>query len=195
MSSLSKAFDKALSHYEKKEYADAERGADAILEAYPDFRSAVFLKAVILDEMGKSSEADQYYLKAGPLFSLWIRLALQLQEADPARALRYFEKSRSLDSENNLIWYGMGSSYERLGRLDEAKKCFQKMSLRREVVSKLLPPLGFLIIMSTGSVAMFKHGDRTLASLVVLSAVVCLLWLKREGGRLVEMMKKQFRYR
>jgi len=193
--SIRKALDKALSHYEKKQYADAERGADVLLEAYPDFSRALFLKAIILEETGRSAEADQYYRKAGPLFPLWLRLALQLQKTDPERALKYFEKASSMDPENNLIWYGMGNIYERLGKLGEAKKCFQRMSMQRDIVSRLLSPLGFFIIMAAGSVAMLKHGDKALSSLVILSAIICLLWLKRDGGRILEMMKKRNKYR
>ncbi len=195
MASLRKALDKALSHYEKKEYAEAERGADALIEAYPDFTSAIFLKAVILEETGRKGEAEKYYGKCGPLYPLWYRLALQLQEADPERALKYFDKASSLDTGNNMIWYGMGSLYERLGKFDEARKCFRKISLQRDVVARLLSPLGFLIIMIAGSIAMLKHGDKAFASLVILSAIVCLFWLKRDGGHVLQMMIKQRKYR
>jgi len=195
VASIRKALDKALSHYGKKEYADAERGADVVLEAYPDFTRALFLKAVILEETGRSGQADEFYRKAGPLFPMWFRLALQLQKTDPERALKYFAKVSTMDPNDNMIWYGMGSIYERLGYHDEAKKCYQKMSLKREIVSRLLSPIGFFIIMAAGSVAMLKHGDKALASLVILSAIVCLYWLKRDGGRVLEMMKKRNKYR
>ena len=195
MASIRKALDKALSHYGKKEYADAERGADVVLEAYPDFTRALFLKAVILEETGRSGQADEFYRKAGPLFPMWFRLALQLQKTDPERALKYFAKVSAMDPDDNMIWYGMGSIYERLGNHDEAKKCYQKMSLKREIVSRLLSPIGFFIIMAAGSVAMLKHGDKALASLVILSAIVCLYWLKRDGGRVLAMMKKRNKYR
>jgi len=35
---------------------------------------------------------------------LWYRLALQLQEADPERALKYFEKISVMDARNNMVW-------------------------------------------------------------------------------------------
>jgi hypothetical protein len=195
VASITKALDKALSHYEKKQYAEAERGADALLEAYPDFNRAIFLKAVILEETGRKGEAEKYYGKCGPLYPLWYRLALQLQEADPERALKYFDKVSTLDTGNNMVWYGMGSLYERLGKLDEARKCFRKISLQRDVVARLLSPIGFLIIMIAGSIVMIKHGDKAFASLVILSAIVCLFWLKRDGGHVLQMMIKQRKYR
>jgi tetratricopeptide (TPR) repeat protein len=193
--SISKTLDKALSHYEKKEYAEAERGADALIEAYPDFNRSIFLKAVILEETGRKDEADKYYEKCGPLYPLWYRLALQLQEADPERALKYFEKVSAVDEENNMVWYGMGSLYERTGKLEEARKCFQKISLQRDDVARLLSPIGFLIIMVTGSIMMLKHGDKAFASLVILSAIVCLFWLKRDSGRVLQMVIKRRKYR
>jgi len=193
--SITKALDKALSHYEKREYAEAERGTDALLEAYPDFNRSIFLKAVILEETGRKGEAEKYYEKCGPLYPLWYRLALQLQEADPERALKYFEKASAVDTGNNMVWYGMGNIHERLGQLEEARKCFRKISLQRDDVARLLSPLGFLIIMITGSIMMLRHGDKAFASLVILSAIVCLFWLKRDGGRVLQMMMKRRKYR
>jgi hypothetical protein len=64
----------------------------------------------------------------------------------------------------------------------------------KEVVSKLLSPIGFLIIMVAGSIAMFKRDNTGLAWLVVASGVVCLFWLKRDGGRALQMMQKKRKY-
>ncbi len=195
MTSMRKALDKALSNYEKKEYVEAERGADALIEAYPDFNRAIFLKAVILEETGRKGEAEKYYGRCDQLHSLWYRLALQLQEADPERALKYFDKVSTVDAGNNMVWYGMGSLYERLGKFDEARKCFQNISLQRDVIARLLSPIGFLIIMVTGSIMMLKHGDNAFALLVILSAIICLFWLKRDGGQVLQMLIKQRKYR
>ncbi len=195
MKSIRKALDKALSHFEKKEYSEAERGADALIEAYPDFNRAIFLKAVILEETGRRGEAEKYYGKCEQLHSLWYRLALQLQEADPERSLKYFDKVSAVDAGNNMVWYDMGNLYERLGKFSEARKCFQKISVQRDVIARLLSPLGFLIIMVTGSIMMLKRGDTAFASLVILSAIICIFWLKRDGGRVLRMLIKQRKYR
>jgi len=194
MESLRKTLEKTLQFYEKKDYGNAEKGADEMLAANPDFPRALFLKAVIFDETGKTDKAEEYYRKAGSVSLLWLRLALQLQVSDPERALRYFKKVNEIDPENNLIWFSMGEIYEKLGRSDEARKSFNNISLMKEVVSKLLSPLGFLIIMIAGSIAMFNRGNTGLGSLVVASGVVCLLWLKRDGGRVIKMMLKKKKY-
>jgi thioredoxin-like negative regulator of GroEL len=195
MISIRKALDKALSHYEKKEYDEAERVADALTEAYPEFSRAIFLKAVILEETGRKEEAEKYYARCDRLHSLWYRLALQLQESDPERALKYYDKVSTLDPQNNMIWYGMGGLYERLGKFEEARKCFQKISLQRDVIARVVSPIGFLIIMVTGSIMMLKRGDSLFASLVILSAIICLFWLKRDGGQVLQMMIKKRKYR
>ncbi len=194
MESLRKKLEKTLELYEKKDYDNAEKGADEMLAANPEFPRALFLKAVILDETGRTEKAEEYYRKAGSTSLLWLRLALQLQEIDPERALRYFNKVKELDPENNLIWFSMGNVYEKLGRLDEARKSFNNISLMKEIVSKLLSPLGFLIVMVAGSIAMFNRGNAGLGSLVVLSGIVCLVWLKRDGGRVIQMMRKKKKY-
>lgn len=181
--------------YEKKDYGNAEQGVDAMLATHPDFNRALFLKAVILEETGRAGEAEQYYRKAGPVSLLWLRLALQLQDSDPERALRYFEKVNNTDQQNNFVWLTMGNIHEKFGRLDEARKCYANISLMREVVTKLLSPVGFLIIMIAGSLAMLHRGNTALASLVIASGIVCLFWLKRDGGMALEMMRKKNKYK
>ena len=195
MASLKKALDKALAHYERKEYAEAERGADIMVEEFPDFTHGQFLKAVILEETGRTEQAQEYYRKAGKLFLMWTRLAMKLQDIDPERAIVYFEKARSLDSGNNQLIYSLGLAYEKTGRTAEARKCFQTINMQREVITRLLSPFGFLIIMLAGTVAMVNRRDFVLASLVAASAVICLLWLKRDGGLVLRMMKKKASYR
>jgi Tfp pilus assembly protein PilF len=194
VASLRKALDKALAHYEKKEYAEAEKGADIMVEAFPDFLRGQFLKAVILEETGRGKDAEQYYRKAGPLFPLFLRLALQLRDIDPARALIYFEKVSAMDASNNQIWLNMGIVYEKIGRTEDARKCYQKMAIQREVFSRILSPLGFFIIMIAGAIAMLKRNDMILGSLVVASAAVCFFWLKRDGGQVLDMIRKKSKH-
>jgi len=195
MASLKKALDKALAHYEKKEYPEAERGADILVEAFPDFTHGQFLKAIILEETGRAEQAQEYYAKAGKLSMMWMRLAMRLQGIDPERAIVYFEKARALDSGNNQLIYNLGTAYEHAGRAGEARTCFQTLNLQREVITRLLSPLGFLVIMIAGVIAMVRRRDLVLASLVAASAAVCLLWLKRDGGLVLGMMKKKAMYK
>ena len=193
--SLRKTLERTLQFYEQKDYVNAEKGVDEMLAAYPDFPPALFLKAVIFEETGRAGEAEEYYRKAGATSLLWLRLAMQLEEKDPERALRYFEKVKATDEQNNVVWLSMGTLYEKLGRRDEARKCFANISLQREIITKLLSPTGFLIIMITGAIAMLRRGNTVLASLVIASGVVCLFWLKRDGGRALQMMRKKNKYK
>ena len=195
MESLRKTLEKTLEFYEQKDYVSAEKGVDKMLAAYPDFPRALFMKAVIFEETGRSKEAEEAYQKAGSPSQLWLRLAMQLEEKDPERALRYYEKVHATDEQNNMVLLNMGSLYERLGRADDAKKCFAGISLQREIVTKLLSPVGFLIIMISGSIAMLRRGNVALGSLVIASGVVCLFWLKRDGGRVLQMMRKKNKYK
>jgi Tfp pilus assembly protein PilF len=194
MESLRLTLEKTLYYYEKKDYKNAEKGVDEMLSSNPDFPRALFLKAVILDETGRTDKAEEYYRKAGSTSLLWLRLALQLQESDPERALRYFTKVKEIDPENNLVWFSMGEIYEKLGRPEEARKCLNNISMMKEIVSKLLTPFGFLVIMIAGSIAMINRGNLGLGLLVVLSGIVCLVWLKRDGGRVIQMMQKKKKY-
>jgi len=69
----------------------------------------------------------------------------------------------------------MGSLYERIGKPDEARKCYRRISLHRDDIARLLSPIGFLVIMVAGSIMMLKHGDKAFVSLVILSAIICLM--------------------
>lgn len=194
MASIETLLKEILAHYEKKEYGAAEKAADALIAAHPDFQRGQFLKAVILDETGKAGEAEKHYAKAGNAFTLWLRLALQLHDSDPQRALVYYERVRKMDPENNLILFNLGSLYEKIGRTGDARGCFRALQPLREALSRVLTPLGFLIIMISGAVAMIQRGDKALAFFLVLSAGVCFLWLKRDGVRAVKMWAKKKQY-
>ena len=195
MQSIGRLFDTTIAHYEKKDYQAAEKAIDELLAIHPDFQRGQFLKAVILEETGRAGEAEAHYARSGNRFTLWARLAGQLEGTDPQRALLYYERAAENDASNNMLWFNMGSLYEKMGRSDEAGKCFRKLQLFREVLSRVFIPLGFLIILAAGARLMILRGDFALASVVSLSALFCLVWLKRDGGKAMEMIRKRNRYR
>ncbi len=195
MESVRKALEKTLSHYERKEYVAAEKAVDELLMSYPDLHQGQFLKAVILEETGRADEAEKHYDKAGNRFTLWHRLAIQLQDVDPERALQYYERVSKIDPQNNMIWFSLGSLYEKMGKLGEARRCFSNLAPAKEVLSKIVIPLGFMIFLISGAIMMIRHGDMGLPAVVLVSAIFCLFWLKRDGGRAVQMIMKKKRYR
>ncbi len=190
MQSISKALKTILSHYEKKEYGPAEKAADELVASYPDFNQGQFLMAVILEETGRTQEAEKYYEKAGNRFTLWYRLAMQLQDIDPQRAILYYERAGKMDPQNNMLWFNLGTLYEKLGKPGEARRCFRNLSPAKEVVSRILIPLGFMIFLISGAIMMIRHGDKGLPVVVIASAIFCLFWLKRDGGRALQMFLK-----
>jgi hypothetical protein len=96
-----------------------------------------------------------------------------------------------MDRQNNMLWFNLGSLYEQLGRPDEARRCFRNIAPAKEVVSTILIPLGFMIFLISGATMMFQHGDKGLPIVVIASAIFCLFWLKRDGGRALQMMMKK----
>ncbi len=193
MESIGKLLEKIITHYEKKEYDSAEKAADALLADHPDFHRAQFLKAVILEETGRADKAETHYAKAGNKFTLWLRLALQLHDVDPQRALMYYERVSKGDPQNNLIWFSMGNLYEKMGRIEKARECFRNLSPVKEILSKIFIPLGFMIFLASGAVMMINRGEKTLALLVVASAIFCLFWLKRDAGMAWQMAVKKYK--
>lgn len=191
MNEMGRAFEKALHSYEEKDYEGAEKGVDIMLSLNPAFARALFLKAVILEDTGRADEAEEHFRKAGPISFFLLRLAMQLQERDPERALRHFKRVSELDAGNNIVWLNMGKIHERAGRHKEANACYRHISLPGEIMNKLIAPVGFFVVMLVSAITLLSHGDYPLASLVIGSGVICLFWLKRDGGRAIEMIKKR----
>lgn len=194
MESIGRTLEKALGHYERKEYKEAERLADALIREHPDFQRGTFLKGVILEETGRKAEARRYLDKSESLYNLYFRLALQLHDIDPHRALQYYDRVTQMEPNTCLAWYYKGLAYERIGRVDEAKACFSRISTKRELISKIMVPLGFMVLLVVGAVMMFSRGENTLSWFVVASAVFCLFWLKRDAGTAIRMFAKKKKY-
>ncbi len=193
MESISKLLNMILGHYEKKEYDAAEKAVDMLLVSHPDFHRGQFMKAVILEETGRGDAAEQHYARSGNRYTLWSRLAVQLHDIDPNRALIYYERVTKADPQNNLLWYGLGELYEKMGRPDDARECYRNLSPVKEVLSKILIPLGFMIFLLSGAIAMIQRGERGLAAVVIASAIFCVFWLKRDAGKSVNMIIKKYK--
>ncbi len=194
MQAIGKLFETSISHFEKKEYREAEQAVDELLKIHPDFQRGQFMKAVILEETGRANKAEEHYAKCGNRYTLWFRLASQLETLDPERALGYYERVSKYDTQNNMLWFSLGSLYEKMGRTGDAGKCFRKMQMLREILSRVVIPVGFLIIMITGARLMLLKGDYGLSAVVIASAIFCLFWLKRDGGKALQMMRKKKQY-
>ena len=195
MESIGKLLESVLAHYEKKEYAAAEKQVDELLAANPNFHRGWFLKGIILEETGRGDKAAEYMQKAGNVFTLMFRLAMQLQDADPQRALTYYDKLAEMDPQNNLVWFNRGLIYEKMGNRTEAATSFRHLFPVRELISRVLVPTLFMVFLFVGGIVMITKGDKTLAILVLTSAVFCLFWLKRDIGKALEMLSKKRQYK
>ena len=191
MESISRLLNQIIEHYNNKDYDAAESAVDMLIAAHPDFHRGQFMKAVILEETGRANDAEQHYEKAGNRYTLWSRLAMQLQDIDPDRAIMYYERVTRLDPENNLLWFNLGELYEKKGRHDDARECYRNLSPVKEVLSKIFIPLGFMIFLISGGAMMIQRGERGLAAVVIASAVFCAFWLKRDAGKAIQMIMKK----
>ncbi len=191
MESISKLLNQIIGHYEKKEYDAAEKAVDLLIASHPEFHRGQFMKAVILEETGRTPEAENHYQKSGNRYTLWSRLAMQLQDIDPDRSVMYYERVTKADPQNNQLWFNLGNLYEKKGRLNEAQACYRNLAPVKEVLSKIFIPLGFMIFLISGGAMMIKRGERGLAAVVIASAVFCAFWLKRDAGKTVQMIMKK----
>lgn len=191
MESIDKMLEATLSLYEKKQYAAAEKIVDELLAANPNFHRGWFLKGIILEETGRAEEAAPHFAKAGNVFTLMFRLAMQLQEVDQQRALVYYDRLVTMDPGNNMLWLNRGLLHEKLGNMTEAMASYRRINPAREIASRILIPLGFMVVLLAGSIAMLRRGDMALASIVLLSAVFCVYWLSRDAGTALTMLSKK----
>ena len=194
MESIGKLLEDTLKLYERKEYVQAEKLVDALLDANPQFHRGWFLKGVILEETGRKDGAEKCYAKAGSMFNMWYRLALQLQEADPARALAYFDRVLEQDRSFSVAWLNKGMVHERLGDIENAKACFTRLSPGRELFSRVAVPAGFLVLLLISGVLLLSRGERILPFFAGLSVLVCFFWLKRDAGTALTMYRKKKQY-
>jgi tetratricopeptide (TPR) repeat protein len=195
METVGKLLETILEHYEQKDYVNAEKLLDNLLVSQPNFHRAWFLKGVVFEETGRKDDARKYYDKAGNCFTLWFRLAMQLESVDPQRAMMYFDRVAEMDKNNNMIWFHKGMLSERVGNIEEARRCFRSLSPLREILSRIIIPSGFMVFLIIGAVMMIKRNEISLSLIVIASAVFCLFWLKRDAGQAVQMLIKKNQYR
>jgi tetratricopeptide (TPR) repeat protein len=195
MKALGQLLEKILDYYEKKEYVKAEECADELLAGNPNFHRALFLKGVILEETGRGSEAEKYFSKAGSLYTLYFRLALQLDKGDPERALVYYDRVLGMNPWDNAAMFHKGLLCERLGRKDAARECFGKIRAGKELFSRIAVPLGFMIFLLVGGIMMTTKEEKILGMLTIGMSVFCLIWLKRDAGMALKMFSKKREYR
>jgi tetratricopeptide (TPR) repeat protein len=148
----------AMPYFEAKQYAKAEEFVDKAIQKKSDYREALFLNGVILDEIDKRVEAQEYYkkLRTTEMASLWRNLAGKLFNSDSERSILYYDRATNIDPSDSTTWHNMGNLYSKLGRRQEAKRCYQKILLWKEfknrVLGALILTLAFgLIIMLLGS--------------------------------------------
>ena len=194
MESIGKLLEDALASYEKKEYNRAEKLVDTLLDGNPQFHRGWFLKGVILEETGRDDDAQRCYAKAGSLFNMWFRLALQLQESDPERALVYYDRVLEMDPNFSMVLLNKGLLHEKLGDQGKAKEYFEKLSPKRDIFSRLVSPAAFLLFLLIGGIMMFSRGERILSLFAFASALICLFWLKRDAGTAITMFRKKRQY-
>jgi tetratricopeptide (TPR) repeat protein len=194
LESIGKLLEDTLMLYEKKEYDQAEKFVDVLLNANPQFHRGWFLKGVILEETERKDEAEKCYARAGSLFNMWFRLALQLKDSDPIRSLAYFDRVLELDRTFSTAWFYKGLVHEKLGDFTNAKICFGKLSPGRELFSRVAVPAGFLLLLLISGGILISRGEKILSFFVVLSALVCFFWLKRDAGTALIMYRKKKQY-
>ncbi len=194
MKAIGDLLQNSLVHFENRDYREAEAAINELIDANPDFHRGWFLKGVILEETGRVKKAEECYQKAGNIYNMWFRLALQVQDKDPERALPYYDRVLEADRYSNQALYNKGLIYERLGRPDEAGAAFVKISPFREVLSRIVIPVGFMGFLIGSGITMTQRGERAMSLLVFAAAIFCFIWMKRDAGTAMQMVLKKRKY-
>ncbi|HIJ60559.1 MAG TPA: hypothetical protein HPP56_08105 [Nitrospirae bacterium] len=191
MRDINEYFVKALQSYKQKDYEEVEFIIEKILNMDNQFEKAIFLKGVILYEKGKIKEADKLFQTFTNLSVWWLRLGLELEKTDEERAINCYNKALSINPTDNYTLLKKGLLMEKKGNYSESTKCFKAINPMRELLSRVIIPFGFMCLLSVGAFMLISKGENGLSFVVIISAIFCLSWLKRDAGNVLKMIYKK----
>jgi tetratricopeptide (TPR) repeat protein len=126
-------------------YEEALLCLDKALNLKPHDKNALYLKGVLLKRMGKVKEALRCFKKLiDELNVRWIdairhAVSLCLIVGEFKDTERYIDMGLKIREDDVALWYFKGELFERLGKLDEALKCYEKViELQPHYVKALL---------------------------------------------------------
>jgi hypothetical protein len=84
--------------------------------------------------------------------------------------------------------------HEKLGDHKKAKECFEKLAPKREMFSRVVSPVAFMLFLLIGGILMISRGEKILSLFAFASALICFFWLKRDAGTAITIFRKKRQY-
>lgn len=113
-----------------KEYEAAARCFDRAAELIPNNFKFHYVAGLLYRRSTDFGAARRAFERAAKIDPAYVAVHVQLGELaledDPARARAHFERALELDDTDEIAWWGLGTSAEAQGKMDEAKTCFEK---------------------------------------------------------------------
>ena len=114
----------------QERFSEAEREFREASAAEPENSEAITGLAEALRRQGKSSEATELlrreHARSPGNAAVSYNLAVSIEENDPAAALELYKAAVSADPLHSRAWNNLGILFEKAGRRDEARSCFEK---------------------------------------------------------------------
>lgn len=129
-----------------KQYPEASEILDELIAENPTSSSLHFYQALIHYETGQPEEGGKMLENVKDPTAQWFRmgvLAVQ-RKFQSDRCIFYFDEVLKRNGKIAAAWFNKGLVLEKIGRLEEARSCYQNISLPREILIRGLLPLGVL---------------------------------------------------
>ncbi len=122
-------------------------------ERHPGSAALANLLADACQLAGDLRCAEEWYLRAGQLAPLWskprIGLAIAVLESDPPRAANLLETVLEREPRNAQARLWLGDAYARLGRHDEAMRCYRAAEQNPETRADAKVRIGAILVRSS----------------------------------------------
>ena len=120
---MNNLLSKSIEMIDSKRYSDAEKSINLILDQYPDFKPAIYYRALARINLNKIDEGKNDLLvlvhlgESFPDLFFYLGLVSEMQDEN-IDAIDYYSKAISLDSTNSRYYNNRGVAYAKEGEFE-----------------------------------------------------------------------------
>ena len=140
--------EEALGFLKEKQFDQALEKFNALLDDKPASPLFNFYKGVALAESGQEAEAAAYFARVKDPTAQWFRLGILAvnMKFEPERSIGYFDRVLKLNPGISAAWFNKALLLEKTGRFVEAREAYKRISLRRDILIRMVLPFISLVL-------------------------------------------------